>query len=78
MRLLAAETIDHDADENQSHGDEPDDVGEVLLDAESAVMVGRRSQVDDDVEDERPNRESQSRVNDPRHLADVADDGSSG
>lgn len=74
MRLLAAEAIDHDADEDEGHGHEADDVREVLLDVESAVMVGCRSQVDDDVEDERPDRESQSQVDDPRHLADVAND----
>jgi hypothetical protein len=75
MRLLAAEAIDHDADENEGHGDEADDVREVLLDVESAVMVGRRSQVDDDVEDECPDRQRKPQVDDPRHLADVSGDG---
>lgn len=75
MRLLAAEAIDHDADEDEGHGHEAHDVSEVLLDVESAVMVGRRSQVDDNVEDERPDRQRQSQVDDPRHLADVAGDG---
>ncbi len=75
MRLLTAEAIDHHANEDDCHCDQADDVGEVLLDVESAVMVGRRSQVDDNVEDERPDRQRQSQVDDPRHLADVAGDG---
>jgi hypothetical protein len=71
--------VDDDAREDEHHGQDPQQVGDVLLRREPGVVVmGDRREVDDDVAQERQRHQCQADAHEQGELIDLVPDGACG
>jgi len=74
MGPLAPEAVDDDSGEHEQHGDEPDQVGQMLRRSGPVVVMGCRSEMDDEIEREGRHGERDPEVDEARHAGDLPTD----